>query len=229
MKKLTVSMTKQEIILGYIFLALQLTLLPSFLMLANMLMGNPFNDAQVNFIFFCVNFLCVTVIFRRFLIANGKNALGNLWLCLQSAFFGFALYWLMTMAVGMLIQFVYPDFFNVNDDSISQLLEENSGLIRFGTVLLVPLTEEVLYRGLIFRGLYRRKPLAGYMISMFLFAALHVVGYITMYEPIHLALCFLQYLPAGFCLAWAYARCDSIWAPILIHIAVNQIGTMSMR
>ena len=117
----------------------------------------------------------------------------------------------------------------MNDESIGQLMEENTGLIQFGAVLLVPITEELLYRGLVFGSFYKRKPLAGYLISMTAFAALHVVGYVTMYEPLHLMLCFLQYLPAGFCLAWAYARADSIWAPILIHIAINQIGTAAMR
>ena len=171
----------------------------------------------------------MTVIFYNFLLGNTRVAISNIWHCLKSAAVGFCIYWLLSIAVGALIQVLYPDFFNVNDDSISQLLEENGTLIRIGTVLLVPVTEELLYRGLIFRSIYRKNPVSAYVISIFLFAALHVVSYITMYEPLHLALCFLQYLPAGFCLAWAYVRADSIWAPILIHIAVNQIGTASLR
>lgn len=229
MKNLTVSMTKREAVAGYIYLALQLTVIPILISLGNMLMGAPLSDAQINFLFFCINFLCVTIIFRKFLVANTQIAFKNLWKCLQSAFFGFIFYWLLAMVVGFIILLVYPEFSNVNDESIGQLMEENTGLIQFGAVLLVPITEELLYRGLVFGSFYKRKPLAGYLISMAAFAALHVVGYVTMYEPLHLMLCFLQYLPAGFCLAWAYARADSIWAPILIHIAINQIGTAAMR
>lgn len=229
MKKLSVSMTKNETVLGYIYLALQLTVIPVLITLANMQMGNPLSDAQVNFLFFCVNFLCVTVIFHKYLIASTRCALKNLGRCLKSAFFAFMLYWLLATAVGALILLAYPDFSNVNDDSLGQLLEENTGLIQFGAVLLVPITEELLYRGLLFGSLYKRNHLAGYVISIAAFAALHVVGYITMYEPLHLLLCFLQYLPAGFCLAWAYVRSDTIWAPILMHIAINQIGTTAMR
>ena len=35
---------------------------------------------------------------------------------------------------------------------------------------------------------------------------------------------FLQYLPAGLCLAWAYTKADTIFAPILIHAAVNAVS-----
>ena len=36
-------------------------------------------------------------------------------------------------------------------------------------------------------------------------------------------------LPAGFALAWAYRRSGSIFASILIHMSVNQIGMLLMR
>jgi len=42
-------------------------------------------------------------------------------------------------------------------------------------------------------------------------------------------LCFLQYLPAGFALAWCYRRSGSIFASILVHMTVNQMGMLLMR
>ena len=39
----------------------------------------------------------------------------------------------------------------------------------------------------------------------------------------------LQYLPAGLCLAWSYAKSDTIFAPILIHALVNAWGIYEMR
>ena len=35
---------------------------------------------------------------------------------------------------------------------------------------------------------------------------------------------FLQYLPAGLCLAWAYTKADTIFAPILIHAIINAVS-----
>jgi membrane protease YdiL (CAAX protease family) len=39
----------------------------------------------------------------------------------------------------------------------------------------------------------------------------------------------VQYLPAGLALAWAYEKADTIWAPILMHMTINQISITFMR
>ena len=149
--------------------------------------------------------------------------------CIGSALLGLGLYWGLSYAVQFFILMVDPDFFNVNDASIGVMVQENFALTAIGTVLLVPVAEEALYRGLIFGAVYNRKPLAAYLISSCVFASVHVIGYIGSYEPMQLALCFLQYLPAGIALGWAYARSNSIWSPILMHITINLIGVVAMR
>ena len=98
-----------------------------------------------------------------------------------------------------------------------------------GTVVFVPLAEECFYRGLIFRGLYDKSPIVAYALSMVIFSLAHVVGYVTMADFGTLVLCFFQYLPAGFALAWCYRRSGCIFAPILVHMAVNQTGMLLMR
>ena len=99
----------------------------------------------------------------------------------------------------------------------------NSFLMFVGTVILVPPVEECLFRGVIFRNLYKKSHAAGYLISMLAFACIHILGYIGQYSPLELVLAVLQYLPAGLCLGWSYIRGDSIFAPIFIHAAVNYI------
>lgn len=229
MKRLTVPMTRWEITLGFLYLALQLTVIPLALQLGNLLLGEPLSQSEVNFLFFCLNFLCVTVIFHKFLLESVRVALSSIGRCLGAVGCGLLLYWLLQFLCSMIITACFPDFFNVNDDSIAGLVEENADLMTIGTVLLVPVVEESLYRGLVFRSLYNRNRIAGYVVSVAVFAALHVVGYIGMYPPAQLILCFLQYVPAGICLGWAYARTNTIIAPILIHISVNLIGMIAMR
>ena len=95
-------------------------------------------------------------------------------------------------------------------------------LIAFvAAVFLVPLTEEALYRGLLFHKLYEKKPIWAYIVSMLGFAAIHVMGYIGTQPPLVLFLCFLQYLPAGYCLCWCYRRTGTILCPVLMHTIVN--------
>lgn len=229
MKRLTVSMTRAEWIAGLIYIAVQLLVLPFILVLGNMLLGSPLSEAQVNFAFFCIDFICVTVIFHRFLWQNAKQVFAAPWRCLRYAGAGLMLYWLGSYLIGLLVVAVYPDFINVNDESIAALTQENYQLMSIGTVLLVPVVEETLYRGVVFGKLHKRSPVLAYIVSTMVFAALHVLGYIGLYKPMHLLLCFLQYIPAGLCLAWSYACADTIWAPILIHMTINQIGVLSMR
>lgn len=228
-KQLSVPMTQQEILLGYGYLALQLFALPAFLNLGNALLPQPLTDSEFNFLFFALNFLATTVIFRKFLVKNGKVFLSNIAGCLWGSLRGFLAYWILNYATGSMIKLISPDYFNANDSAISIMAYQNINLMSFGTVLLAPVAEELLYRALIFRGFYNQKPILGYLVSTLAFAGLHVVRYIGLYSPLHLMLCLLQYVPAGICLGWAYAKTDCIFAPILMHIAINQIGILSTR
>lgn len=229
MKKLTVSMTRTEVILGIVYLAAQILVLPSAMLLINQLLGQPLSPVQLNFAFFCVDFICITAIFHRFLWRSAKLSFMTPFQCLRYAGAGLVLYWIASYLISIIIFMVSPGFSNVNDQSIMELTRENYSLMAVGTVLLVPVVEETLYRGIVFGRLYHRSPLAAYAVSTLAFSALHVVGYIGLYDPLQLLLCLVQYIPAGVCLAWAYVKADSIWAPILMHITINQIGVLSMR
>ena len=228
MKKLSVTTTSKERLWGWIYLALQLLILPSILYLCNIFFNFQLSDTEINFLFFALNFTCVTVIFHRFILENGRKALASPLKVITTAISGYFVYTLLSYLLSNLILSLYPDFYNVNDDFVSGLVADDFNLMIVGTVLLVPITEEVLYRGLIFSSLYNRNRALAYIVSILAFAALHVISYIGAYSPLHLLLCFLEYLPAGFCLAWAYAKTDSIWTPILIHTLVNFIAVSVM-
>ncbi len=229
MKKLSLSMTPRQTALGLVYFAVKTLFLPYLLRQANLLMGGALSWIQLNFVAFCVDFLCVTLILHKFLLASIKDALKKPWLCLRYAFLGLMLYWLVSFFVNNFIIEVYPEFYNVNDASLTTMTKENYALMAIGTVVLVPVVEETLFRGVIFRALYERSPIWGIIVSTLAFSAMHVVGYVGSYSPVHLLLCLVQYLPAGVCLAWAYIKADSIWAPILMHMTINQIGILSMR
>lgn len=228
-KHLSVSMTKTETWLGWLLMAAQLLVLPVVLFFCNQLLPKPLTLAELNFAVYLLNFLLTLAVFHRFLWQNLKISLQAPIRTLRSAFLGFTMYYLSSLLIGLFIQTVYPGFSNTNDNTIFYLVQENYILIALATVFLVPVAEESIYRGLIFRSLQEKNPILGYVVSALAFALIHIVGYIGTEKPVVLLLCLIQYLPAGFALAWAYSRADSIWAPILIHIAINQIGISSMR
>ena len=102
-------------------------------------------------------------------------------------------------------------------------------LYQYFTYQIVPPFEECMFRGLIFRNLYGKSPLIAYLVSIAAFAAIHILGYLGMYTPLEIAMACLQYLPAGLCLAWAYTRADTIFAPIVIHAVINYLSLRALR
>ena len=229
MKKLSVNFTKAELILGWIYMPLQLLVIPLLFNIANMLLGNPISLTDLNFCFFCFNFLCVTIIFRKYLLGNLKTFFARPLRGFAAASAGFLGYWASSILMSMLIVTVYPEFVNANDEAIEVMVKDNFALMTIGTVILVPITEELLFRGLIFRSIYNRNRFLAYTISAVAFSLPHVLSYIGAYDPLLLLLCFVQYLPAGLCLAWSYVRGDTIFAPIVIHAAINYVSINALR
>ena len=229
MKQLTVTLSVHERLWGLIYLALQIFLIPALLPVIDLFFDLHLSSAQLNFLFFCINFFCVVMLFRNFIWNNGKIALKKPVNIILTAIGVYYAYSISSLVVTTLINTLYPQFYNVNDSYVSSMVADDFPLMIIGTTLLVPLTEEVLYRGLIFGGLYNRSKLLAYAVSTLAFAALHVISYIGMYPSEHLLICLIEYIPAGICLGWAYAMSDSIWTPILIHTTVNSLAVFAMR
>lgn len=228
MKKLSVSLSMTELILGIIYIVFQLLVLPIMLEVANILLHLELKEVELNFLCFAINFVCVSAIFHKYLIISAKVAFSQPLDTLKAAGLGLLLYFISTYAMTALILYIDPDFYNVNDNSIAGMLDQNYILMSLGAIVLAPVAEEILYRGVLFGQIYRRWPIAAFVISAGLFSALHVVSYIGQYAPLQLLLCFIQYLPPSIILAWTYVKADTIWAPILIHIVINAIGMLSM-
>jgi membrane protease YdiL (CAAX protease family) len=222
-------MTDKERLAGWCYFGFQLIVLPEILALGNALLPKPLNVTYLNILLFVINFAVILCIFHRYLWNSLTAANRNLWRTLKSAFLAFCVYYVSNMLVNALIFRLMPSFYNVNDSSIDLMAAQNYSLMTFCVMVLVPIVEETLYRGLLFGSLYRKNHWLGYIVSVTVFALIHVVGYVGNYSLFQLFLCLLQYLPAGIALAWAYVEADTIWAPILIHMTINFLGMAAMR
>ena len=222
-------MDRSEKILGFLYLAFQLTLLSPLLHKFNGMLASPMNTGTLNFVYYLVNFLAVLLIFHSFLKDSLVAAWRDLWNLIQAVVLGFVAYWACSKLLNLVMDWIVPGFHNVNDSAITGMAKSNYLLMVIGVVVLVPVTEEMLYRGLIFRNLWQSSRVAAYLVSMAAFAAIHVIGYIGSESVATLVLCFIQYLPAGLCLAWTYTKADNIMAPILVHGLINAIAIGLVR
>ncbi len=218
-----------EFWLGLLYFLFQLLLLPLVLSLANAWLGYPLGAAWLNIVYFSVNFIAVLVIFRGFL-GRSVTALGKNFLrVLRGAFLGFCVYYVSFNVLTNVLLTLFPEFSNINDSNITSMVQTARLPMVIGTVFLVPMVEEVLHRGLIFHSVYKKNRALGYIATCAVFGFVHICGYLGTAKPLTLVLCFLQYIPASLCLAWSYTEADNIFAPILIHMAINAMGVGAVR
>ena len=222
-------LTEKELSQGTRYLLFQTIFLPSLLSLLNGLLPVPLSASWLNALFFSINLGAALWIFHRYLKGFFPVVCRQLVRILAVGILFFTVNQGCSWILGKLFSSVIGNFSNINDQSIAALLRENSPVMALCTVIFVPITEECFFRGVLFRGIYDRAPRAAWVCSVICFSFVHVMNYVGTISPLSLFYSFLQYIPAGICLAAAYRLSGSLLCPILIHAAVNAVGMLSMR
>ena len=217
-------MTKRERVLGWGWLAVQLLVLPSLVSV----IAAPWGSAAVNFCYHLVSFGAVMLIFHRYLKLEAGNFAAGIKKALPVIGVSLVVYYGAGALLLRLITAIDPGFTNVNDDSIALLRQGNLALTALMTVALAPVSEECLFRGLIFGSARQVNRWAAYAVSAAAFAAMHVCGYVGSFGALRLGLCFVQYLPAGLILAAAMEKTNSIVTSMCIHCIINAISMLGI-
>ena len=105
-------------------------------------------------------------------------------------------------------------------DEISNLFELLDSPVWFFLVgaVLAPLVEEIFFRGFLFQGLRAKYGwVSGMLISSAIFAIAHL-------DPASLIPTFIL----GSLLAYLYHRSNSVWPGVILHMAVNTFGLLSV-
>lgn len=96
------------------------------------------------------------------------------------------------------------------------IVTDNFWLTLFTTALLVPITEELIFRGMAFNVLRRGMAISlAVIFQTLIFAGAHML-------PLQIA----YVMPTSLVLALVYVWCDSIIAPITLHIAYNGLSAI---
>ena len=201
---------------GWAWMAFFFLLLPQLVGLLGLSSGSS------NLLLHAVGFLVGAVLFRPLLLEGAHRARAHWRRFFAVCALALLGYYLSGWAISRLIGGLAPDYVNQNDRALAG---EPWGLLFVTTVLLSPLGEECLFRGLLFTQLWSKSPAAAYSLSSLCFSLIHVLGYVGVYSPGELLLALCQYLPAGLLLAWARRRCGLL-APICIHAIINAVSMM---
>lgn len=221
-----IALNRKTALAGWVYLPFYLLLLSVLLVGILSALGidltTPAQQLHLNLLYGCINFIVVGLIFRTYLIEAARRISPRR--MITALLIGFAVYFFGTQLMQILTELLSPGLENINNESLITMGSSRSWELALYAIALVPLAEECLFRGLIFTSLYRYGRFWAYFVSMVLFSAIHVMGYVQNYSVITLILCFLQYLPASFALAWVMEYSGSIWSSVAIHTIANTIA-----
>ena len=221
-----------EKIVGWIYLPLFFLGLPMLVTIAAMLLHINVLSVRVQVLLNAglelFSFVLLAVCFHRYLgrcFRQTRSFPGRYFVGLVA---GVVIYYFGTALMGFLTDLIDPGLENVNNATIEDMAGANVPVMLVYTILLAPLVEELLVRGTIFTTLRPHSRFLAYAVSIAIFCLIHVMGYVGRYPLRILALCFVQYLPASFALAWALEYSGSIWTSISVHMLANTIAMAVM-
>lgn len=120
---------------------------------------------------------------------------------------------LFTISLVNILTPVFPDYSKVSQDMATGM---NSILGILAVVLFAPIFEEILFRGLIFKELYKSSPL---WLALILQAIIFGVAHGNKLQ-------FIYTFILGLALALTYHWSNSIITPIILHCTYNILGTL---
>ena len=219
-----VSMRRYEILWGIVFFVVSQFLMGTILSLLFGLFGVEETDVTLNGTYYVVNFLFNALIFRRFLAYSLPVAAEHLLRFFKAIVLGFLLYLGCQMLTGFLAGIISSEFATPNDDTVHAIAEANYNVMWVGAVLLAPMVEETLMRGLIFSNIRRKSRVFAYIFTAIVFAAMHILPFVTTMDVLSIVLNVMAYGLPSIALCAAYEISGTIWAPIALHMIINAIA-----
>ena len=226
-------MKKGEAIFGWVYAALHIFLLGWLLAQLNRdifpILGFSLSDTNLNLLYYALGFVLILLCMFHYMKASFGDFWENKLASLTSVLLGYAIYTLAMYTVSLIITLFTESAVNPNSEAIIAQTKLNPNVMIVIGVLLAPIVEETLFRGVIFGTLRKSSRFAGYAVSAVLFAVYHLFSYIlagVAYGSFDwiLLLYLLQYIPAGIILCWCYERSRNIYGSIFLHMVINYIS-----
>ena len=211
-----------EKVAGFCYLPFYVVLLALILEYCSHLFGLDLTMLQINICYFVINCIVVWIIFHNFLVRSFRAI--HVWELIQALILGFVLYYAGNFLYSLILGWLDLSVTSYNDQTVMELAAQSQIAMVLCGVILAPMIEETLVRGLLFGVIHRHSRIAAYIVTILFFAAIHVWQYALLYDWKSVLLAALQYVPAGIALGWTYEKSNTIWAPILLHMVINAIS-----
>lgn len=211
-----------EQVAGFCYLPFFVVLLSWCIQWTAGLLGLTLSNLQLNVAYFVINCVMIWVIFHGFLTRSFRAI--RFWELVQALILGFCLYYGGSWVFQWIVTALNLQITSFNDETVLSLVSQSKWVMVLCSVVLAPVVEETLVRGLLFGAIRPKSRITAYIITIVFFAVIHVWQYLVDYEIAAVALAALQYIPAGIALGWTYEKSGTIWGPIFLHMTINAIS-----
>ncbi|WP_243422576.1 CPBP family intramembrane glutamic endopeptidase [Pseudoflavonifractor phocaeensis] len=214
-------LTQAEMGRGWVFFALYVLLFPWVMGWVQRSFHGELPVAEANVVYYLLSATLVFLVFWTFL-KHGFHLLLD-WLPENLFAFGTGLAgwavlsflaWLIPLPVENPNLLSYPEQYALAPLATVVIL-----------VVLMPVVEEPLFRGLLFGTSRRYSRILGYLLSTLVYALYCVWQFVYAYGTVDFRylLLMVEYLPMSLALTWCYDNGGSIWSPIALHMVINAV------
>lgn len=224
----SVQLRRNEQIGGWLWLVFYEGILGFLVSLVAGAVGRELQPEISNGICMILGFLGTMVLFRRFLGDSLTMVRGNVGKLIGGILLGAGVYISAQVLIGMLTDVLGISYSTPNDDLIASLAKDHYRMMWAETVLLSPVIEETLLRGVVFGTLRKKNRPLAYVGTGLIFAGMHILAYLGSLGPADILMNLVIYGLPGASLCVAYEKADNIWAAILLHMMINMLAMASI-
>ncbi len=214
-------LSPRESLLGWLFV-------PVFTFLVPLLLGAvvswwpvPVSEVQRSTVYSLIGFLFVVVFLRRFLKADWIAFWDRKRLTLLTLLLTHLINILLSFAIAALTVAFWQDGAETFVSEIPGLSGTQPEGMFTALVLLAPLAEETLFRGIVFGTLRRRSRAAAYIVSIALFAVYSVWQTAAANPGVSFLFLAITTVPVGAAAAFCYERTQCVWAAALYRALLS--------
>lgn len=216
-------MAKTELLPGLIYIPVHIMVLDFLVPLVMEKVAPMAGFAWSNLVYFSVSLLFILAVMHSWLIKSFSDLIERRMAALTALVAGYFGYYLLTWLLRVVLWVAGQNGFPPLTGILTQM-PLNAGVLPIVTILLAPVVEETLFRGVVFGSLRRKNRLLAYVVAFLVF------GVYCMWESLLGGLSwgllwkFLSCLPASLVLCWCYETGGSIWASVLLHMLLNVLS-----
>lgn len=217
-------LTPGECVRGAALSVLYLSVFPFAMAWVQRTTGEELPVAEANVVYYLISVMLVFLLFWRFLKRNFELLLDRLPENLFALLVGLAGAELFRALVTLLpCPVENPNVYNYREQFLL-----SPGATTVILVVLMPIVEEMIFRGFLFGTVRRYSRGLAYVLSAGLFALYSVWQFVFSCGAVDLRYLLLagRYLPMALALSWCYDAGSSVWTAVLLHMAVNGLALL---